>query len=197
MNKIIYFFRALEPGDIQDLEKGIIKNGGNYTRLRTDRERWEETHQEKARWNADSEVTLEEMYNHIKMHYSLQTNCISLSSNANVARTYGETFSDKFVIITVPKNEMGKRVFHAGQYMLEEIEKKIYEVIASSHIPDNVLEDLNQINEAKTADEIKELIRTRYKSEESIDNRKSGMKKGITYKAPHARISNYQSLNEE
>ena len=37
------------------------------------------------------------MYNHIKMHYSLQTNCISLSSNANVARTYGEAFSDKYV----------------------------------------------------------------------------------------------------
>ena len=32
-----YFFRSLEPGDIEDLEKGIIKDGDNYIRLRTDR----------------------------------------------------------------------------------------------------------------------------------------------------------------
>ena len=61
-----YFFRSLEPGDIEDLEKGIIKDGDKYTRLRTDRERWEETHEEKPRWNSDSKVTLEEMYSHIK-----------------------------------------------------------------------------------------------------------------------------------
>ena len=93
-----YFFRSLEPGDIEDLEKGIIKEGEKYKRLRTDRERWEESHQEKPRWDANSSVTLEEMFNHIKIHYNLQTNCISLSSNANVARTYGEAFSDKYVI---------------------------------------------------------------------------------------------------
>ena len=99
-----YFFRSLEPGDIKDLEEGNIKDeNGKYIRLRTDRERWEETHNLTPRWNAESQVTLEEMYNHIKTPYSLETNCISLSSNANVARTYGETFSDKYVMIKVPK----------------------------------------------------------------------------------------------
>ena len=84
-----YFFRSLEPGDIKDLEEGNIKDeNGKYIRLRTDRERWEETHEIKPRWNSESTISLEEMYNHIKMHYSLETNCISLSSNANVARTY-------------------------------------------------------------------------------------------------------------
>ena len=120
-----YFLRSLAPGDIEDLEKNIIKDGEKYKRLRTDRERWEEKNKEEPRWNADSTVTLEEMFNNIKMHYSLQTNCISLSSNANVARTYGETFSDKYVMIKVPKKEMGEKVFHAGQYMLDEIEKKV------------------------------------------------------------------------
>ena len=38
-----YFFRALEPGDIEDLKKGIIKDGENCKKLRTDRERWQET----------------------------------------------------------------------------------------------------------------------------------------------------------
>ena len=34
-----YFFRSLEPGDIEDLEKGIIGSRNGYTKLRTDRER--------------------------------------------------------------------------------------------------------------------------------------------------------------
>ena len=103
-----YFFRALEPGDIDDIKNGIIKEENEYKRLRTDSKRWEEKHQEKARWNEESKISLEEIYNHIKVHYSLQTNCISLTSNANIVRTYGETFSDKYVIIKVPKKDMGE-----------------------------------------------------------------------------------------
>ena len=192
-----YFFRSLEPGDIEDLEKGIIKDGDKYTRLRTDRERWEETHEERPRWNSDSKVTLEEMYSHIKMHYSLQTNCISLSSNANVVRTYGEAFSDKYVMIKVPKKEMGEKVLNAGLYMLQEIEKQVERTISETDIPENIKEDLKQIEKAKTSDEIKELIKTRYKSEKKLDINKANLKKGITYKSPHARISSYQVLNEE
>ena len=192
-----YFFRALEPGDIEDIEKGIIKDGDNYIRIRTDRERWQETHQEESRWNENSKVTLEEMFNHIKMHYSLQTNCISLSSNANVARTYGEEFSEKYVMIKVPKREMGEKVFHAGQYMLQEIQKQVEQTISDKDIPENITEDLRRIDEARTSDEIKEIIKTKYKSEKAIDTTKSGMKKGIVYKSPHARVSSYQSLNEE
>ncbi len=192
-----YFFRSLEPGDVEDLEKGIIKDGENYQRLRTDRERWEETHQEAPRWNAESTVSLEEMYNHIKMHYSLQTNCISLSSNANVARTYGETFSDKYVMIKVPKKEMGEKVFNAGQYMLDEIAKQVEQRIAEGKIPTKVLNDLQKIDDAKTSDEIKELIKIKYKTPQKLDKNKARPKRGITYKSPHARISSWQSLNEE
>ena len=193
-----YFFRSLEPGDLKDLENGIIKENNEYTRLRTDRERWEEEHPgERPRWNSESEVSLEEMYSHIKMHYSLQTNCISLSSNANVARTYGEAFSDKYVMVRVPKKEMGERVFHAGPYMLQEIQKIINKEIEKQNLREDVLEDLKAIDEAKTSDEIKELIKTRYKSKEGIDVSKAGLKKGIMYRSPHARISSYQSLNEE
>ena len=192
-----YFFRSLEPGDIEDLEKGIIKDGDSYKRLRTDRERWEETHQEAPRWNAESKVTLEEMYNHIKMHYSLQTNCISLSSNANVARTYGEAFSDKYVMIKVPKKEMGEKVFNAGQYMLDEIEKKVEQRITEGGISENILKDLQEVENAKTSDEIKELIKIKYKTPQKLDKNKAKPTKGITYKSPHARVSSWQSLNEE
>ena len=192
-----YFFRSLEPGDVEDLEKGIIKDGENYQRLRTDRERWEETHQEVPRWNAESKVTLEEMYNHIKMHYSLQTNCISLSSNANVARTYGEAFSDKYVMIKVPKKEMGEKVFHAGQYMLDEIEKKVEQRITEGGISENILKDLQEVENAKTSDEIKELIKRKYKTPKKLDETKARPNKGINYKSPHARVSSWQSLDEK
>ena len=193
-----YFFRSLEPGDIKDLEEGNIKDeNGKYIRLRTDRERWEGTHSIEPRWNAESTVTLEEMYNHIKMHYSLETNCISLSSNANVARTYGETFSDKYVMIKVPKKEMGQRVYNAGQYMLAEIDKKVQERIAKGNIPEEVLEDFRKIDEATESKELKEIIKVKYTAPEGIDISKSGMKKGIIYKAPLARVSSFQALDDE
>ena len=193
-----YFFRSLEPGDIKDLEEGNIKDeNGKYIRLRTDRERWEETHSIKPRWNAESTVTLEEMYNHIKMHYSLETNCISLSSNANVARTYGETFSDKYVMIKVLRKEMGQRVYNAGQYMLAEIDKKVQERIAQGNIPEEVLEDLKKIDEATESKELKEIIKVKYTAPDGIDTSKSGMKKGIIYKAPLARVSSFQALDDE
>ena len=193
-----YFFRSLEPGDIKDLEEGNIKDeNGNYIRIRTDRERWEEKHSIKPRWNAESTVTLEEMYNHIKMHYSLETNCISLSSNANVARTYGETFSDKYVMIKVPKKEMGQRVYNAGQYMLAEIDKKVQERIAKGNIPEEVLEDFRKIDEATESKELKEIIKVKYTAPDGIDTSKSGMKKGIIYKAPLARVSSFQALDDE
>jgi superfamily II DNA or RNA helicase/uncharacterized Fe-S cluster-containing protein len=193
-----YFFRSLEPGDIKDLEEGNIKDeNGKYIRLRTDRERWEGTHSIKPRWNAESTVTLEEMYNHIKMHYSLETNCISLSSNANVARTYGETFSDKYVMIKVPKKEMGQRVYNAGQYMLSEIARKVQERIAQGNIPEEVLEDLKKIDEATKPEDLKEIIKVKYTAPKGIDTSKSGMKKGIVYKAPLSRISSFQALDDE
>ena len=193
-----YFFRSLEPGDIKDLEEGNIKDeNGKYIRLRTDRERWEGTHSIEPRWNAESTVTLEEMYNHIKMHYSLETNCISLSSNANVARTYGETFSDKYVMIKVPKKEMGQRVYNAGQYMLSEIARKVQERIAQGNIPEEVLEDLKKIDEATKPEDLKEIIKVKYTAPKGIDTSKSGMKKGIVYKAPLARVSSFQALDEE
>ena len=193
-----YFFRSLEPGDIKDLEEGNIKDeNGNYIRLRTDRERWEETHEIKPRWNSESTVSLKEMYNHIKMHYSLETNCISLSSNANVARTYGETFSDKYVMIKVPKREMGQRVYNAGQYMLSEIDKKVQERIAQGDIPEEILEDLKKIDEVTKSEELKDIIKVKYTAPEGIDISKSGMKKGIVYKAPLARVSSFQALDDE
>ena len=66
-----YFFRALNMADNQDLDNAtILDEEGNFDRIRTDRERYEEREQsEKAKYNKDDKISLEQVYDHIKMHY--------------------------------------------------------------------------------------------------------------------------------
>ena len=54
----------------------------------------------------ESNISLEEVYDHIKMHYRKDTNCISLTSNANIAINYGRgSYKDKYVMIKIPKKD--------------------------------------------------------------------------------------------
>ena len=58
------------------------------------------------------------------MRQRKDTNCISLSSNANVSISYGRAFyKDKYVLVKVPKSEYRKTVHNAGEYFISEIEK--------------------------------------------------------------------------
>lgn len=195
-----YFFRALNMEDNQDLEEGIIlDNTDNIEKIRTDRERYEQNPEnEPPKYSKDAEISLEQVYDHIKMHHRKDTNCISLSSNANVAISYGRgIYKDRYVMVKVPKKELGKKVINAGQYMLEEISKKVDEYISS--IPDDskLLETISKIDNSKTEEEIRKAIETRYTTREPLDPSKAKLRKDITYRAPTARISSYQALNEE
>ena len=194
-----YFFRCLEDGDIKDLKEGKIEleDNGHISKLRTDRERWVEEHQKEAKYSEDSKVSLEEMFLHIKMNYSKETNCISLTSNANVARTYESMFSKDFAMIKVPKKELNEKCFNAGQYMLSEIEKRVDEVIESENIREDILDDLKKVDEATNSDTLKELIKTKYVSREKIHSKQAKMRKGIVYKSPHTRISSWNALDEK
>lgn len=81
-----YFFRALNMADNNDIEQQTtVSVDGKIERIRTDRERYDG----KTKYTEDSKLTLEEIYDHIKMHYRKDTNCISLTSNSNVAVNYG------------------------------------------------------------------------------------------------------------
>ena len=71
-----YFFRALNMADNSDIEQNITTQNGNIERIRTDRERYNG----ETKYTEDSEISLEELYDHIKMHYRKDTNCISLTS---------------------------------------------------------------------------------------------------------------------
>ena len=76
-----YLFRALNMGDNSDLEKGIITDeNGNFTRIRTDKQRWEENEENPAsKYNEAKEISLKEVIGHIKENHDEDTSCISLS----------------------------------------------------------------------------------------------------------------------
>lgn len=58
-----YFFRAFNNADNKDIEKGVITSANGFTRIRTDRERWEENEEKaKPKYTADSEISLEQVY---------------------------------------------------------------------------------------------------------------------------------------
>lgn len=195
-----YFFRALNMADNQDLEKGIIlDNKGNFERIRTDRERHEEDSKNGvAKYKKNDEISLEQVYDHIKPHYRKDTNCISLSSNSNVAIFYGRGFyKDKYIIVKVPKRKMGKKVVNACQYMLEEILKKINEYIFSISTNSELLKRISEIDNSKTKKEICKKIEEKYTLRKTLKQNRAKPRKEITYKAPVARISNYQALNEK
>ena len=119
-----YCFRSLEEVDTESInKKTIIDEKGNIKKLITDREFYGETIFKK-----DDPLTLEQIIEHIKIDYNKHTNCISFSSNTNVILDYGRNvFNDRYVMLKVPKSEFGKNIVNAGQYILEEINKKLEE----------------------------------------------------------------------
>lgn len=123
-----YVFRALNKSDHADIINHFLETTENPERIRTDRERFEELHG-RAKYDKDSEISLEEVYDHIKIHYLKETNCISLSSNSCVSLDYGGNYFDEYALVKVPKNNSNSNIYPAGQYMLFEIFIKIEEAI--------------------------------------------------------------------
>ena len=195
-----YFFRALNNADNQDLEVGtILAEDGSIDKIRTHRERYEENAENGTpKYGEDAKISLEQVYDHIKMYYRKDTNCISLSSNANVSVSYGRgNYKDRYVMVKVHKKDLGEKIINAGQYMLEEIAKKVDEYISSITDDSKLVDTISEIDKSKTADEIRSAIEKRYTSKQEIDPSKAKLRKGITYRSPVARISSYQALDED
>ena len=193
-----YFFRALNMADNADIEQyTTVSTNGKIERIRTDRERYDG----ETKYTEDSEITLEEIYDHIKMHYRKDTNCISLTSNANIAVNYGRgSYKDRYVMIKIPKTEFGERTVAAGQYMLKELYARIEEAIEKlpKEKKQEILEFFAQIDNAKDNKSLQDAIVPRYTSKSGeLNPEKAHLRKGIKYSSPKARISSYQSLDEE
>ena len=151
-----YVFRALNIADSDDMINTFLETGEDAKRIRTDRERYEEQHG-RAKYHADSELSLEEITDHIKIHYLKETNCISFSTNANVCLDYGSGYRDQYVVMKVPKS-LPEEVVYAGDYMIFEIFLGVEEAIESGELDDNVINILNKIDNAKNDKEIKNII---------------------------------------
>ena len=195
-----YFFRALNMADNKDIENGtVLDEKGNIARIRTDRERYKENAENgEPKYSKDAQISIEQVYDHIKMHYRKDTNCISLSSNGNVSICYGRGYyKDRYIMVKVAKRDFGEKIINAGQYMLEEVEKRINEYISSINPDSKIHETLKEIDNSKTEEELRSIIETRYTSKEPLDASKAKLRKGITYNAPVARISRYKALNVE
>ena len=184
--------------DNADIEQQTTTStDGKIERIRTDRERFDGD----AKYTEASEISLEEIYDHIKMHYRKDTNCISLTSNANIAVNYGRgSYKDKYVMVKIPKKEFGEKTLAAGQYMLKELYSKIQQAIES--LPEdakqrvsNAFEEIDKTTESKDLKDITAQRYTANREEVSLD--RAHLRKGIIYSSPKARISNYQSLDDE
>ena len=193
-----YFFRALNMADNNDIEKQLtVSEDGAIERIRTDRERYDG----ETKYSENSQISLEEIYDHIKMHYRKDTNCISLTSNANVAVNYGRgSYKDTYVMVKIPKKEFGGKTVSAGQYMLQELYSRVQQEV--ENLPEEekqeilgVFEDIENATENIT---LQDIIAKRYTSKSGeVNPEKAHLRKGITYSSPKARISSYQSLDEE
>lgn len=122
-----YFFRALNNEDHNDIINGTTTQNNLITGVRTDLSRFTG----KTSYTNQSEISLEEVHDHVKWAHTKDTNCISLTSNANVAETYGrENYHDEYVMVKVKKDEINNGVYIAGLYLMDEANKRVNEIIS-------------------------------------------------------------------
>lgn len=196
-----YFFRALNMADNHDIENGITLDlNGNIEKIRTNRERYDGT----PKYKEDDPLTLEQMADHIKMHQLKETNCISLTSNANTALTYGRgNYKDKYIMIKVPKKELGVSTYEAGLYMLEKINTYINSVIKEdSHLK----EFMEKIDNCDNKDDLevlkqklitKNLLNLKKETTDDINLFEKGLENNITNSINYVSLNADQNLEKD
>lgn len=152
-----YVFRALNREDHNDIINSYLEKAEAPARIRTDRERFEELHGT-AKYNRDSEISLEEVYDHIKIHHIKETNCISLSSNSCVSLDYGGSYFGEYAIIKVPKDNSNPSIYPAGQYMLFELFIKIEETLKQKKIDPKIQQLIKIVENSNNSKEITTII---------------------------------------
>ncbi len=192
-----YFFRALNKRDMAGIrDKSILDEAGHIRKIVTD----STFYNHKDRYNEESELTLEEMVNHVKTHYDKDTNCISLSSDANVCLTYGRSdYEDKYVIVKVPKNELGKTTFNAGKYIYEEILKRVNTYLEEhqadlTDLQKYYIESLKNISTKEQLDNLKKTL-----PEEYVDKTNEKFQNGLEFikSKPYEGYSDKENLAKD
>lgn len=148
-NDYYYFFRALNKDDNNDIDTNITTDSNNrIERVRTNRERYNGV----PKYSESSVLTLEEAVDHINTRHRKDTNCISLTSNANTAIMYGRGhYKDKYIVVKVPKKDIGNTTYEAGLYMLKEVTDFLNKEIKGTNL-EKVYE---RIDACKSKEELK------------------------------------------
>lgn len=193
-----YFFRALNMADNYDIAQKItVFEDGKIKRIRTDRERYIGD----TKYKENSVISLEEVYDHIKNNYRKDTNCISLTSNANVAVKYGRgAYKDKYVMIKIPKSKFEKKVIVAGQYMIQELDRIIQRKIEKllEYKKNKILSIFENIDSVTENNELKKIITKRYTAKNKLLHLNNVHRdEKIKCFAPKSRVCNYQVLNKK
>ena len=192
-----YFFRALNKRDMTGIRNGsTLDEAGHISKIVTD----STFYNHKDRYNEESELTLEEMVNHVKTHYDKDTNCISLSSDANVCLTYGRSdYEDKYVIIKVPKKELGMTTFNTGKYIYDEILKRVNTYITEheddlTDLQKYYIESLKNISTKEQLDNLKKTL-----PEEYIDKTNEEFQNGLEFikSKPYEGYSDKENLAKD
>ena len=196
-----YFFRALNNEDHSDIVNGITTNEENkIVKIRTDRERYKDN----PTYTENSNLSLEEMFDHIKMHHSKDTNCISLTTNANVALLYGRgNYNDEYVMVKIPKKDLEQEVTNAGVYIMEEIEKRINEYkksitnyVQDKNLSDKIIYYLTAIENSKNQNELDKILEKAKQDLQTkdISERPDIFEKGIKYEYEQTSTVDYPAL---
>ncbi len=135
-----YVFRAINSDNHSDIENGT-------QRIRTDRERWEEQNGRSSRFAQNSQITAEEIISHCIAYNgnSKETNCISLSSNANIAIDYGEKSINEYIMVKIPKNS-NEGFIEAGKFLLEYLENAVNSAIDELDKDSELYKQLEKMN---------------------------------------------------
>lgn len=155
-----YLFRALNMDDQKEISEGITAENGNIQRVLTNKQRYPKN----DKYANKTEISLKEVWDHTKsINFYKGTNCISLSSNANVSIDYGSKYGHKYLMIKMPKKQ-SNQIYNAGQYMLSELNRILEDRIKEIPHDSEIIKLINEIESKNSYEDIKAVIGERFKT---------------------------------
>ena len=187
-----YLFRALNLDDQREISEGINSNNGEIQKVITNKQRYPEN----DRYANETEISLKEIWDHTKsVNFYRGTNCISLSSNANVSIDYGSKYGEKYLMIKVPK-EQNSQIYNAGQYMISELNRILENRISQIPQDSEIVRLLQEIESKENYNDIKKIIVDRFKST-SLSGRYTTTNNIRTRESMFKRFNKRQAFSEE
>lgn len=158
-DKYYYVFRALNRKDKKETDDSLTKEDNELQKLTTNKQRYPEN----DRYNDVSQISLKEVFEHTRSINAYKgTNCISLSSNANISIDYGSRYGHKYIMVKIPKDK-DNQFYNAGQYMISELNKMLDKKLKELPLDSKIIQLIKEIESKTDKIEIQELIGERFK----------------------------------